>query len=462
MSESKSNSTSNNDTHTHKGKKRRTGDIDDTLPRRVISRCMSHDFTIVETDEKIREYIQCIWGNDTTRLFDDFILKSRLNRILTCRSSRFNTKSVEKLWYTTTCYLSGKIIILFFTMLRLFSVNIGIKSKSELTILWLIVEKMMWEIITTNSIDYRSDPPSFEMIGQGKESLGEFILSKTDAENYSNIRNSLLYITSVSRGELDRCVIVDNIHDILTRDYRISDVDCGFINSKIPIIAGISVSTTEDRTPDGIIHWFSFVIDRENSTIDIYSSWADGDYPIQSVMTKISVDIDEFNYMINIFNNGTDDDTVINHTILLITKYFFSNPPIGSKDVKSYLRSVFLTDDVIIPGKFNIIIFPIYYKHCINISNLILEKSIESPSIKSEMRSVVSTSKELYFDTNLIELKLLLIFLYTKSGCNNSGFYLEGDFGVKGGKRIKMRRTKKRKTIKRKRRYTRRHKKRNL
>jgi hypothetical protein len=344
-------------------------------------------------------------------------------------------------------------------MLRLFSVNVGIHDKSELTILWLIIEKMMWEIITTNSIDHRSDPPSLVMIGQRNESLGEFILSKTNAENYSNIRNSLLYITSVSRGELDRCVIVENISDLLTKDYRISQVDCGFVNSKIPIIAGISVSTSMDRTPSGIIHWFSFVIDKENDKIDIYSSWADGDYPIQSVMTKISVDIDEFNEIIHILNDGTDDDDVINNTILLLAKYFFSNPPIGSKDVTSYLRSVFLNDDVIIPGKFNIIIFPYYYKHCINVSSLLLETSLESPSIRSEMRSVVNISKELYFDTNLIKLKLLLIFLYTKSGCSNSGFYLEGDFGVRGGKQTKRRRTKKRKTIKRKRRYTRRYKK---
>jgi len=347
-------------------------------------------------------------------------------------------------------------------MLRLFSVNVGIQSKSQLTILWLIVEKMMWEIITTNSINYRSTPPSLEMIGQTNECLGEFILSKTNPENYSNIRNSLFYITSVSRGELDRCVIVENMSDILTRDYRISDVDCGFINSKIPMIAGISISTSMDRTPSGIIHWFSFVIDRidrENYKIDIYSSWADGDYGIQSVMTKVSVDINDFNEIIRVFNNGPNDENDINNTILLLAKYFFSNPPIGSKDVTTYLRSVFLNDDTIEPGKFNIIIFPYYYSHCINVSNLILETSLESTSIESEMRSVVKISKELYFDTNLIKLKLLLIFLYTKSGCSNSGFYLEGDFGVRGGKQTKRRRTKKRKTIKRKRRYTRRYKK---
>jgi hypothetical protein len=444
------------------GKKRRSDVIsyeDETLHKRVLSQCMSHDFTMVESDERIRDYIQCIWSSDTTQLFDEFILKSRLNRILTCRPSRNNSKSIEKLWYTTTCYLSGKIIILFFTMLRLFSINVDIQDKSELTILWLIVEKMMWEIITTNSIDHRSDPPSLEMIGQTNESLGEFIRSKTDPDNSVNIRNSLLYITSVSRGDLDRCVIVDNMSDILTRDYRIPPVDCGFVNSKIPIIAGISISTSTDRTPSGIIHWFSFVIDRENDKIDIYSSWADGDYPIQSVMTKVSVNIVEFNEIIRIFNVGTNDNSDIDNTILLIAKYFFSNPPIESKDVIAYLRSVFLIDGVIMPGKFNIIIFPYYYKHCINVSNLLLETSLESPSIRNEMSSVVNISKKLYFDTNLIKLKLLLIFLYTKSGCSNSGFYLEGDFGVRGGKQKKRRKTKKRKTIKRKRRYTRRYKK---
>jgi len=436
---------------------------DEASPKRVLSHCMSHDFTIEESDEKIREYIQCMWSSDTTQIFDDFLLKSRLNRILTCRPSQLNSKSIKKLWYTTTCYLSGKIIILFFTMLRLFSVNVGIYDKTMLTQLWLIVEKMMWGIMTTNNIKYSSTPPSLEMIGQKNEGLGDFILSKANGENYRNILNSLLYITSVSSGELDRCKIVEDMFvmltDILTKDYRIPQLDCSFVNNKIPIIAGISITTSMDITPSGIIHWFSFVIDKESGNIDLYSSWADGDYGIQSVMTKVSVDINDFNKIIRVFNDGTSDEGVINDTIGLITEYFFSNPPIGSEDVTTYLRSVFLNDDTIEPGKFNIIIFPYYYSHCINVSNLILETSLESTSIESEMRSVVKISKELYFDTNLIKLKLLLIFLYTKSGCSNSGFYLEGDFGVRGGKQIKRRRTKKRKIIKRKRRYTRRYKK---
>lgn len=447
------------------------------------SRYMLRDSTIVESDEKIREYIRREWSKDTTQIFDDFILNSRLNDILTCRPTRSNTKSIKKFWYTSTCYLSGKIIILFFTMLRLFSVNVGISDKTMLTRLWLIVEKMMWEIMTTNNITYSSTPPSLKMIGQENEGLGDFILSKTNGETYRKILNSLLYITSVSRGELDRCKIVDNmlvddmsvrLTDILTYDYRIlPQLNCSFVNNKIPIIAGISITTSMDRTsmdrtPSGIIHWFSFVIDKENGNIDLYSSWADGGYRvrgIQSVMTKVSVDINDFNEIIRVFNDGTSDEGVINDTIGLLTKYFFSNPPIGSEDVTTYLRSVFLTnDDSIIAGKFNIIIFPFYYSHCINVSNLILELSLESRSIESEMRSVVKISKELYFDPNLFDLKSLLILLYTKSGCNNSGFYLEGDFGVRGGKQTKRRRTKKRKTIKRKtikrkRRYTRRYKK---
>jgi hypothetical protein len=433
------------------------------------SRYMLRDSTIVESDEKIREYIQREWSKDTTQIFDDFILNSRLNDILTCRPTRNNSKSIRKLWYTTTCYLSGKIIILFFIMLRLFSVNVGIYDKTMLTQLWLIVEKMMWGIMTTNNIKYSSTPPSLEMIGQKNEGLGDFILSKANGENYRNILNSLLYITSVSSGELDRCKIVEDMSvmltDILTKDYRIQQLDCSFVNNKIPIIAGISITTSMDRTPSGIIHWFSFVIDKESGNIDLYSSWADGDYGIQSVMTKVSVDINDFNKIIRVFKVGTRDEGVINNTIRLLTEYFFSNPPIGSEDVTTYLRSVFLSNDgSIIADKFNIIIFPFYYSHCINVSNLILKLSLESTSIESEMRSVVKISKELYFDPNLFDLKLLLILLYTKSGCNNSGFYLEGDFGVRGGKQTKRRRTKKRKTIKpktinRKRRYTRQYKK---
>lgn len=439
--------------------------IHDTTPKRLLSTCMSHDFTILEPDEGIEDYIRCMWDSDTTQLFDNFILKSRLNRILTCRPSRNNTKRTEELWYTTTCYLSGKIIILFFTMLRLFSINYGTMDKTELTILWLIVEKLMWEILTTNSINHRSDPPSLELLGQiKKQSLIDFINSITpesdpESDIKKEIRNSLLYITSVSRGELDRCRIINNTSDIFSIDYDIPpDTNCGFINNKIPIIAGISITTSGDTYPSGIIHWFSFVIDKENETIDIYSSWADGGYPIQSVMSKIRVDIHDFNEMLDIFKDGTSVDSAINNTIVTIAKYFFSNPPHGSKDVTSYLRTQFLTNDAIIAGKFNIIIFPKYYKHCINVSTLLLEKSLVSPKITGEMRTVVDTSSTLYFDTNLIKLKLLLIFLYTKSGCSNSGFYLEEVFGVKGGKRIKKK-TRRRKTLKRKRRYTRRYKK---
>jgi hypothetical protein len=61
------------------------------------SRYMLRDSTIVESDEKIREYIQREWSKDTTQIFDDFILNSRLNDILTCRPTRNNTKSIKKL-----------------------------------------------------------------------------------------------------------------------------------------------------------------------------------------------------------------------------------------------------------------------------------------------------------------------------------------------------------------------------
>lgn len=443
-------------------KKRKSYEITNDEPphKRVLSQCMSHDFTLIESDKQnIDEYIQYLRSSDSIQLFNEFILKSRLNRILTCRPSRNNSKSVEKLWYTTTCYLSCKIIILFFTMLRLFSIDVGVLDKSQLTILWLNIEKMMWEILTTNSLDYRSDPPSLLMIGQGTDkTLREFISSIPGID--STILDSLEYIASISRGSLKTSVIVTDMVTISSSNSSsIEVIDCEFINNKIPMIAGISISTSIDRPPTGIIHWFSFVIDKKKNTIDIYSSWADGDRNIQSVMTNIEVDIFEFNILINIFKNGSNDEREINEAISYIAKYFFSNPPIVSENITNYLRSVFIDDDAIIAGKFNIIIFPEYYNHCIKISNLLLNMSLNSRTIRSEMESVVKISKKLYFDTNLIKLKLLLIFLYTKSGCSNSEFYLKGDFGVRGGKQKKRRKTNKRKTIKRKRRYTHRHKK---
>lgn len=433
-------------------------------PKRVLAKCMSHDYTLLNSKRDIYEYISCMKDNDTTQLLDDFILKSRINNILTCRPSRRNTKSVGVLWYTTTCYLSSKIVILFFTMLRIFSVDIGVSSKSELTELWLLVEKMMWEVMTTNSIQIMSDPPSLEMLGQTTDSrMGEFIMDMPNAN--TDIRNGLAYITSVSRGELDRSVIIgiNEISLLLSRDYKVPRVGCDFVNSIIPIIAGISISSSGSGVASGIIHWFSFVVNPDTRSIYIYSSWADGDYPIQSIMTKVEVNITDFNDMITILTNGSDNADVIQQTISTIQKYFFSNPPAGSEDVIEYLNSVFLTKDgSIIGGKFQIIMFPTYYKHCINISNLLLQTSLTSPEIISDMSAVVTTSKNLSIDFEFLKLKLLLIFLYTKMGCSNSGFYQREETGVRGGKMKRKRSIKRRKTVKRKRRYTRRHKKRIL
>jgi hypothetical protein len=456
--------TKNNDN----GKRKRSSS---DAPKRILSHCMSHDYTLLDTNHSIDEYIRCMNGNDTTQLLDDFILKSRINNILTCRPSRRNTERVGVLWYTTTCYLSSKIIILFFTMLRLFSLNIGVESKSEMTVLWLMVEKMMWEIMTTNSIKNMSDPPSLGMLGQRNDiSLGDFIVTITDQDNVDEIdkiNKGLKYISSVSRGELDRSENINDISEILQEKYnRIPDIDCRVVNSMLPIISGISISSSGDGIASGIIHWFSFVINNENSEnprIYVYSSWADGDYPIQSIMTKTEVEEDEFNRMINIFTHGSEDPSSINDAISLIEKYFFSNPPIGSKNVREYLKFVFLREDgIIIPGKFQIIMFPYYYKHCINISKLLLQTSLQSPMVRSEMTSVVATSNDLLFDFDLLKLKLLLIFLYTKMGCSNSGFYQREELGIRGGKIKRKRSMKRRKTIKRKRRYTRRYKKRML
>ena len=431
------------------------------VPTRRLDHYMSHKYNLLDNGQPVEKYIGYIEDSDTTQLLDDFILKYRINNILTCRHSRRNTASVEALWYTTTCYLSGKIIILFFTMSRLFSVNIGeITSKTELTELWLIVEKMMWEIMTTNSIQIMSDPPSLEMLGQTTGSrLGTFIESITDEVDRRDIHNGLSYITSVSRGELDRSVIIEDIYSLLTRDYRVPKIGCDFIDSIIPIIAGISTS-------GGIIHWFSFVINSETGRIYVYSSWADGDYPIQSIMTKVEVNITEFNDMINILTNGSVNAHVIQQTISTIQKYFFSNPPAGSEDVIDYLNSVFLTEGSIIGGKFQIIMFPAYYKHCINISNLLLQNSVKNQQIKSYMSALVATSKKLYIDIEFVKFKLLLITLYKKMGCVRSGFLqtkkTKEESGVRGGKMKQKRSMKKRKTIKRKRRYTRRYKKRIL
>ena len=105
--------------------------------------------------------------------------------------------------------------------------------------------------------------------------------------------------------------------------------------------------------------------------------------------------------------------------------------------------------------------FPNYYKHCINISKLLLDTSLKSGRVKETLKSVIKTSNYLYYDAELAKFKLLLIFLYTKMGCSNSIFYQEGYLDINGGKKKRIKRkTMKRKTIKRRRRFTRRYKKR--
>jgi hypothetical protein len=434
--------------------------VEEVTPRRVLVSSMSHNFTLNSLSD-VEEFIGSKMDRTAIELLDDFILTPRINDISTCRRLRSSVRYASNFWYTTTCYLSGKIIMLFFTMLRLFSVDIGIKSKSQMTVLWLIIEKMLWEVMTTNNIKHSSNPPSLLMLGQPlRTSLGDFIryISK---EEYNNIHRNLLHLTSVSRGEVERSVVVNNIVDILSITVT-PDVECGFINSIIPIIAGISISTLNNGIPDEIIHWFSFVINTEAGMVYIYSSWADGEHNIQSSMAKVDVDIDDFNDMLHIFKFGSNDINIINNTISIITKYFFSNARYDSQVITDYLRHIFVRDDVgIISGKFNIVMFPNYYKHCINISKLLLDTSLKTDYVKETLNSVIKTSNYLYYDAELAKFKLLLIFLYTKMGCSNSIFYQEEYLDINGGKKKRIKRkTIKRKTIKRRRRFTRRYKKR--
>ena len=435
--------------------------IEEVTPRRVLIRSMSHNFTL-NTLGDVEEFIGSKMNRTAIELLDDFILTPRINDISTCRTLRSSVRNANNLWYTTTCYLSGKIIMLFFTMLRLFSVDINqIKSKSQMAVLWLIIEKMLWEVMTTNNIQHGSDPPSLLMLGQPvTTSLRDFIRFISE-EEYPNIQRNLLYLTSVSRGEVERSVVINNIVDILSTTVT-PDVDCGFINSIIPIIAGISISSLNNGIPDEIIHWFSFVINTQAEMVYIYSSWADGERNIQSSMAKVDVDINDFNDMLRIFDVGSNDINIINNTISIITKYFFSNARYDSKVITDYLRSIFVTDGVgIISKKFNIVMFPNYYKHCINISKLLLDTSLKSDRVKETLKSVIKTSNYLYYDAELAKFKLLLIFLYTKMGCSNSIFYQEGYLDINGGKKKRIKRkTMKRKTIKRRRRFTRRYKKR--
>ena len=442
-------------------------------PSQIVGR---NNSCMVQTDIlATAEYIEGLNELSEDQVVELYFTKSRVQELNSQRVVTRGSELEEKIrWYTTTCYLSSKMIIILFSMLSAFSLypNTTIcKYKTEATLLWLKLEKMLWDTLTTNSINYRSDPATYGLLGQHKhESLRDFL----NEGSLGDIRDIIIGNTSpVSRGSILNSEPITSISELQslfrTKRGEFNTLPCKNITKNFPMLGAISVKKdiNEHDITEGIIHWFVFVQSSVDGHIYLYTSWADN--TIESVMDKVDIDADEFDNMLTLFHLGTNQTTQV---IDLIRKYFFTRP-LGSQrrqlsdtDVNNYLNNTFVGDgrESIIGDRFSIIVYPDYYKSCYDILRSTIEYINSNDEIREGIMAPIETSidvyRELSIPTNIQQFKLQLTYLYTTLGCSESIFFDESIFtrtprSRKGGSR-KSRKTRKTKRRTRKNKRTRR------
>jgi hypothetical protein len=319
---------------------------------------------------------------------------------------------------------------------------------------------MICDILTTNSINYRSEPATFGLLGQqDHESLRDFLT--TDNITFENILNIINGNTApVSRGSILNSEPITSITDLQnlfsTKRGEFNGLPCENIKKKYPMLGAISVKKdiNEREITEGIIHWFVFVQSSDDGSIYLYTSWADN--TIESVMDKVDIDEDEFNSMLTFFQTGT---TQTSQVIDLIRKYFFTRPfgshgrQIDDAEVTGYLESTFAgnSSETIIADRFSIIVYPDYYNSCYDIISSTLEYINSNGEIREGIMTPIETSIDVYrklnIQTNIQEFKLQLTYLYTTLECRESIFFDESIYtrtprSRKGGSR-KSRKTRK-------------------
>lgn len=329
-------------------------------------------------------------------------------------STRNKELQISKNWYTTTCYLSGKINIMLFAMLCVFYNNIGdeydLGDKTEFIEQWTMIEYLLWELLTTNSLEFRSEPPSFEFMGQTTSQTLSDMLD-------SNAKELMRPITSVSKAESIYAVslVPSTIHSpysqvisLLKNAY--DKLPCKCIDMTIAL-AGI-------KSPSGgIIHWFCFELYKDE--LYITSSWADGDACIQSTMHREKIDEITFNEMVNNLNNIEDDNLPD-----VLERYFFSNP-IDARgnviDPKEYILRTFDTSQYRFNGSFEIVIYHNYLDNVIQLTQYLYDESIRNESFQHRIRSNIELYKSgLYLPIGMEPFKILIgkLFNKIKSSCN--------------------------------------------
>ena len=213
-------------------------------------------------------YIAQLNNLSSEEAYDVYFTKSRVQELNSQRIVTRGTVLDHNIrWYTTTCYLSSKMIIILFSMLSAFSIytnTVSCTYKTEATLLWLKLEKLLWDTLTTNSINYRSHPATFGTVGQhSHESLRDFL----NEGPLENIRDIIIGTTSpVSRGSIINSIPITSITELQdlfhTKRGEFNNPSCEGITKKFPMLGAISVKKDITGQPitEGIIHWFVFYL----------------------------------------------------------------------------------------------------------------------------------------------------------------------------------------------------------
>jgi len=414
---------------------------DDVRPEEYVSLLSRQcSYAIPETEIEMDTYYRDIQSISLQELLDEYFLKYRYRLFgLYKMTTRYQDEISEKLWYTTTCYLSGKINIMLFAMLCVFYKNkpgdYYLGSRTEFINRWTMVEYSLWELLTTNSINFRSSPASLTHFGQSSsQTLSEFLPE--------DIKGLMTTITSVSKASDRYATSLYSPSDIHTPYNKIVEIlrlsyeqlPCKCMNMSIAL-AGIKSPT------GGIIHWFCFEL--YNGELYISSSWADGDECIQSTIQKRRVDEDAFNNIVTSLYTGTN----IEDTISTLQEYFFLNPVDNTgKHVNptKYLMGTFGRPGM--SGPFEIVVYETYLNNVIELTQYLYDESKTNEEFQNYITSMTRVYRSgIYLPTGMEKFKILVDELIRKinSSCETRDVNTKkrgrspSPQGKRGGRRTK-------------------------
>ena len=345
--------------------------------------------------------LQCL---DTRELMNEYFIKQRYRLFgLYNITTRTQAKRFTKNWYTTTCYLSGKINIMLFAMLCVFYThkdNYTYGRRTEFITQWTMVENSLWELLITNSLNFRSEPATLAAYGQDpSQSLRSFEPGIEDMMRpiISVSNGGTLYAETIYPTDGGDHSPYNRIIDILRASY--DTLNCKCLNMSIAL-AGIKSET------GGVIHWFCFEL--YNNELFIISSWADGDANIQSTIQRQKIEPTVLNQIVNTLYTHDGVLSIIPE----LQKYFFLNP-INSNgitvDPGDYLIDTFEGTEVNMRGKFEIIVYGDYLNKVIELTQYLYDTSITNETFQSKVRSDMSVYQSgIHLPQGMETFKLLI------------------------------------------------------